>query len=373
MPRRTQKLPALRADLNPAGARLPGEMEISLSNRCALACSYCYFGIARQEPLRALTASRLRLGIDSYIAAAGAAGVEIERIGFVDSPDPLPRFAILKQGIEHIRARLGSGVMIEVQTNGLLLDPGKARFLAEAGVRIVLRMDGARPTNDAHRVFHDASASVFDRVMRRLRALPEDYIRLMQAAPSFTRDTAPYIGRSVRFIHELGFRDIQIKSLNLPEVWSEQELRGLRRGLKELKTYCVPLLKKGGRQDKGLRLHLTSLKKEDHTCSCEFVLGCDGKFYPCGFTPKAPEGWDFSAGDISSGVDTKKLAADRESMLRYLRRFDSEGYLKYIPSISSFYLAVRLRGLDPAEAIRSNGKKTIISMEELGGLLQRCS
>jgi len=373
MQRRTLKPSGRRAVPKTAGPRLPGEMEISLSNRCALACTYCYFGIMPREPLRALSARQLRLGINSYIAAAGAAGVKIERISFVDSPDPLSRYSTLKDGIEHIRSRLGNEVMIEVQTNGLLLDPAKASFLIETGARIVLRMDGARRANNAHRRFRGAGTSVFDRVMRRLKALPEGHIQLIQAAPSFTRETAPYIGRSVRFLHELGFQDIQLKNLNLPEIWSGRDLQGLRRGLKELKAYCVPLINKRLRAGKGLRLHLTSLKKEDRARSCEFVLGCDGNFYPGSCTPKAPGDWDFSAGNIRVGVDAKKLLAIREGVLRYLRGHDRDGRLKYIPSVSTFYLAVKLRGLDPAEAIRSNGEKALIILEELGNLLQRSS
>ena len=352
-------------------AALPSELEISLSNRCSLACSYCYFGNAPAEKPRSLSPEQACLGVDRYIEAAGASGIRIERIGFVDSPDPLLRYKTLKSCVKHIRSRLGGSVVIEVQTNGLLLDAGKVRSLADQGVRSVLRLDGNKAENDRHRVFPGKPGrSSFEAVVRRLKNLPAGYMELLQAAPSFTPATAGALGSSVDFLYGLGFRNIQLKNLNIPEIWTESGLNQLRAGLRELKRFCLPLIAMRARRGKGLRLHLTYLKKEDSYGFCEFVLGCDGRFYPGGYTPKAPAGLDFCAGDIKKGINVPRLSAIRAEILDRLGRHDPGGYLRYIPSPGVLYLGILLRRLDPAEAIRSNGLKSLIIIDELRKLMR---
>ncbi len=362
--------PALRTKGRPSTSELPAELEISLSNSCSLACTYCHFGIDGPERRLRLTAERACRGLGRYIKATREAGVEIERIGFPDSPDPLSSYGVLKECVSHIRRMLGNGVTIEVQTNGLLLDAEKVRFLSGRGVRLVLRLDAGRVSNDRHRVFFGkGERSVFNEVLGRVKALPAGYAESIQVAPSFTTVTAAGIGRSVEALYRVGFREIQFKSLNLSDIWPESGLKALRSGLRELKSFCRPLVSPKFSGAGRLRLHLTSFKSNGGGF-CELVLGCDGRFYPASFTPKAPAGLDLYIGDVKSGIDAGRLSVIKAEISAYLERHGHDGLLRYVPSYPALYQSIILRGLDVSEAIRSNGLKSILILKELGGLMR---
>jgi len=134
---------------------------LELTQQCNLRCRYCTFGGGfddhRTHSSRAMTEPVLEQAIE----AAVAHGRDLDEIGLgFYGGEPLLAFAALQQAV-HLaeRAARGKRLRLSLTTNGTLIDRPTAHFLAEAGLTVLVSLDGPRALHDRFRVHPDGSGS----------------------------------------------------------------------------------------------------------------------------------------------------------------------------------------------------------------------
>jgi uncharacterized protein len=163
-----------RADLAPTGYYITG-LQISASNACNLACSYCFADASdKRSPFRVLdsNSSHISLGIaqeaitkvQCLAASHGRPSIGVKFLG----REPLLNFPVIRA---LLRAPENAAVKWSITTNGLLLDHQVASEFANHNVNITISLDGPREYNDSIRVSKSANLKSFDAAERAMNTL----------------------------------------------------------------------------------------------------------------------------------------------------------------------------------------------------------
>lgn len=135
---------------------VPEAVGWEVTRQCNLTCAHCYTAASRRPPDELTTEEALRL-IDEIADLGGRV------LGFTGG-EPL-----LRRDLEALCAKaVARGMACGVTTNGLLLDPERARGLKEAGLSFVqISLDGATAERNAR--LRGASAAEFSAAMEAAR------------------------------------------------------------------------------------------------------------------------------------------------------------------------------------------------------------
>ncbi|MFA5139142.1 MAG: radical SAM protein [Elusimicrobiota bacterium] len=336
-----------------AKPRFPiSSLDICLSNRCNLACRYCYFDALNQGPALSLDVAHIRRALKHYVGLVGREG--IDKISLAGG-EPLLDPALLESIVRTLRAGCGRRTEIELFTNGTLLTPVHARRLMALGAKLVVSIDGTRESNDRNRRFRgQPGRSVFDAVSANLAGLRKDELRRVCASMTVNPNTARSLRGNVRFLRELGFGEVQV-NLNILVPWSRKALSDLRRGVAELRIYLGGLAERELTSFETFRfgLEYVLLKwDEDVRASAvfkEISLGPDGAFYPCGLVSTfGTEKSGCRIGDLRKGLAAARMRSMRKDAVDRILEYDKGcGLLKVLPNPMMLYFAIRLKKLDP--------------------------
>ena len=336
-----------------AKTRFPiSSLDIFLSNRCNLACRYCYFDALNQGPALRLDEAQVRRALKHYVALVGREG--IDKLSLAGG-EPLLDPALLERIVRVLRAGCGRRTEIELFTNGTLLTPGRARRLMALGAKLVVSIDGTRESNDLNRRFRgQPGRSVFDAVAANLAGLRKEELRRLCASMTVNPNTARALRGNVRFLRELGFGEVQV-NLNILVPWNRKALSDLRRGVAELRAYLGGLAERELTSFEEFRfgLEYVLLKwDEDVRASAvfkEISLGPDGSFYPCGLVSTfGTEKAGCRIGDLRRGLATARMRSMRKGAVERILEYDKGcGLLKVLPNPMMLYFAIRLKKLDP--------------------------
>lgn len=135
---------------------------LALTGACNFRCTYCY---AAAQPTQKIPRAALRWALDK----AGADG-EPFLVQFTGG-EPLLAFERLVYAVDYIREK-GYKATLQVQTNGSLVTPAIAQYLAKEKIGVGVSLDGGVTYNDAARVYPDGSGTAKD-IMQGLRILAE--------------------------------------------------------------------------------------------------------------------------------------------------------------------------------------------------------
>jgi uncharacterized protein len=141
---------------------------VHLTNSCNLACGYCYIHKSSGN----LTIDDGKKLIEKMLLSAEKALIPEISLKFAGG-EPLLRLDVLKEMVRFAEAKKGGKKFsYNVLTNGTLITPAIAGYLAEKGVGVGVSLDGLREANDAARPTRAGSGS-FDLVLEGIRALRE--------------------------------------------------------------------------------------------------------------------------------------------------------------------------------------------------------
>lgn len=346
----------------------PTRLEIFLTNRCNLRCTYCSSRHITAQTARALTPAQVRRAV-AVFAAAGRPGGARRTVCFTGG-EPLLEFGLLSGAVRHIRG-LKEKFDITVNTNGTLLDREKAAFLLANDVYLAVSLDGGKEVHDLHRKFRGTGGSVYDSILKNLGGLPPDFLGHVRASVTVTSRTLPSLVGTVSLLQDLGFRFVEL-GLDAYGRWTPAGLAGLRRTLAAIRRHYAGLLRAG--DPKGVRrvfsfsLENKQQKAGFYTPAGDISLSPDGLFYPSDTLATAgASGRSFAIGSLERGLDLAKLgriyAAAAAAIPRALR---AEGAFSPVDR----YLYCRAHGLDPRAMIAEAAAANRIFAEELGGLLE---
>lgn len=224
--------------MTPAGR--PRELTLVLTSACNLRCSYCYqneHGTHRMgwatvdRALELLFRARRR---DSSIVFYGG--------------EPLLAFELVRRIVEEASRRRPRGrrLVFHLSTNGLLLDPAKARFLAAHRVETQISFDGSRPAQDlrAPRTFGRTA-----RGLAELRRECADYYRhLLEIAVTVTPAALPTLADSVHWLVTRGIGKITLNAAAARDGdWTAEHEQELDRQMRQVYRRSLRLFEQTGK------------------------------------------------------------------------------------------------------------------------------
>lgn len=348
--------------------------DICLSNRCNLMCRYCYFDSINRGAPEFLTFPQIKKAVDRYVALVSVRGIDKVSVA---GGEPFLDFPLLLKTVRYIRRACGPKVDIEIFTNGTLATPDKVRQLLACNGKLVLSLDGRKPSNDINRVFHGKKTSVYDAVMANFGALTPGERSRVCASMTVTAATAGELPENVKFLREAGFGEVQI-NLNLLETWSPARLAVMERSVARLQEYYSGLLRTSAKSFDGFRfgLEYILLKWDEDLRESgvfkEISIAPDGRFYPCGLVSTyGPQKRVFAIGTLEGGFDIDGMERLRARAVREIRRADrGVGLLEYLPNPMLLYFEARLKGLDRRRVFGNVRRLFKIFYDEMSPLLR---
>lgn len=294
-------------------------VEVFLTNRCNLNCSYCASRyMARDKERRRLSFDQLRRAVDLLAAdprvRSGYGGrVKLSFTG----GEPMLEFELIRQIVAYLRARR-PGFEVDISTNGTLLTEEKLEFFARNDVAISISLDGYKNVNDTHRKFTGGGGrSVFQVVEGNLSKglLNDRYRELFHVAATLTSQTIEQLPGVVEYFREkAGFKELEI-ALEAYEIWDKASRARLRKVFRQLKARFLATLSGAGGIGKVESSFNEFVFNQSKGADCReltkkaITLFYDGFFYPCDFVIKPPLEEKYRVGDLEKGLDFKKLEA----------------------------------------------------------------
>ncbi|MFQ3244238.1 MAG: hypothetical protein ACI9SP_000865 [Arenicella sp.] len=157
-----------RIDNSPAQKhyKVPDSIEliIKVSERCNLACTYCYFFFHEDKSYLKHPPTITETSVDGlYKFARSAAQSGVKNIAFVlHGGEPL---LLKKKRIDSICTSLSAAVeglcdyRFKLQTNGMLIDDGWIKLFSKWKIGVGVSLDGNEETNDKYRIDHKGRGS----------------------------------------------------------------------------------------------------------------------------------------------------------------------------------------------------------------------
>ena len=232
-----------RGPVELAAPAAPGsllDVGLVLTHACNLACAYCYTGEKKRVRMPEAVAMQ---AVESAIAVARAAQAKLQLTFF--GGEPLLEAQLLLDIAARARS-LADGLpfVMQVTTNGTLLDAALVEQLGALGVHLAISIDGTRAQHEAARPLAGGGSS-WETTRRGLDLL-------LAARDRFSFDvvavvdpgTVHLLGDGVRELLDLGVDAITLNA-NFGGVWGEPELAVLEQQLEVVAALVVAWLRRG--------------------------------------------------------------------------------------------------------------------------------
>ncbi len=189
---------------------------LNVSGGCNLSCDYCYLG-REPQPSLLMSDDTAQKAVDLLLAESfGERSVSVVFFG----GEPLMNAGLIARTADYARLRAadeGRDVSFHTTTNGTLLTREVAEMLHAAEVRVLVSIDGAKATHDAHRPFPDGAGS-YERIVENIRRLPQGM--RPGARATVTEDSAPLM-EIVAHLKGLGFGVVHLAPVSGAPVTNE--------------------------------------------------------------------------------------------------------------------------------------------------------
>lgn len=174
-------------------------VNLHLTHKCNLRCTYCYTG---DKTLGDMSPATLRQSF-AFMEQLPADAIDVVFFG----GEPLVRFDLMQEAVA-LAAGLDKAYHFKVTTNGTLLDPGRIDWLRAHEVYVSVSVDGPGQANDVNRVFPDGSGSwrlIEPQLAGLLAAMPHSGVFLVVHPANMER-----LADSVGHVLDLGFRFVNL-------------------------------------------------------------------------------------------------------------------------------------------------------------------
>jgi len=283
----------------------PMKMELALTHRCNLRCSYCYAG-PRSDRTMSLQTARLALELafshpHDEVRIAPFGGEPLLEPGLLDE---------VCTEAQEIAARTGKRVRFTITTNGTLFTDPAIDVLQRHRFGVVVSLDGDREAHDAARRFADGASSWRAAVDGLCRARDRMGTRrtLSVVHPgNVHRMAASYDALTALGVDQLSF------AMEYGAAWTDEHIEALRQGFEAITDRTLARYRAGepvivrplhGKIARQLRGDLFPGTR------CRFGLGevavaPSGRLYPCErlIGADGPAEQALAIGDVHEGID----------------------------------------------------------------------
>ncbi|MBI3565719.1 MAG: radical SAM protein [Elusimicrobia bacterium] len=313
---------------------------VFLSDRCNMACDYCFLAL-NSKPATVLSEADGARAVDSHLSRFGARA----RFTLLGG-EPLLHPELALSLARRARAK---GAKVTLVSNGTKAEPAVVKGLLGLGVEVAVSLDGKAESHDAHRRAL-GGGKTHAAVMTALAKLDPAVLRVNLV---ISEDTVGAFLSNVEWLRAGGFTRLSFHA-DVARPWTPTGLKSLEAALAGFARYARAL---DAAAPGSLSLwHLDSYRASATAAPSEddeLVLGADGRYYAGDAWLSKPygQGLDGAVGDLDSGVDEAK----RRALLAEADRGVAAalaGERWYTWPRETFLLA-RLSGRDPAAAARA--------------------
>lgn len=214
-------------------------LDIDITERCPLACDYCY---KTNKTPRTISPEEAASLIDWFLPRTG--GNRLVKINFFGG-EPLAAVERMKEIVTYARQKAkacGKQMKFSGPTNLVIVNDRVLDFLKRESVHMFGSVDGAPESHDVHRKFPDGRGSseiVHKNARTMLSAFPNTRAR-MTALP----DLAYRFNDDILFLASLGFQRIQATPAYDME-WSQEQYGALFREMRAVSDFYVDRFRSG--------------------------------------------------------------------------------------------------------------------------------
>jgi len=293
------------------------DFTLCLTHACNMRCSYCYAVDKRASSMTWKTAKR---AIDCCLAETLSRSKlrqcrAITQLGFFGG-EPLLEWKLLQRATEYTEeecSRLDILLKKTVTTNMSLLDEEKASWLKDHRFQVALSLDGAADRHNLLRRMADGSPSHANcaGALQWFRGKNVNSEMILVVDPhniSGLADSVQWLVDQEMFSY--------ILSPNYNAVWSEAARAQWQVEIERIGIIYQQCFRDG----RPIRIDIFDSKIEAHIANplqrcgqCSFggnqiAVAPDGRFYPCVRIVGLIDRAGMEAGDVSSGIDSRRLA-----------------------------------------------------------------
>lgn len=280
---------------------------IHLTNRCNLACDYCYIHKTPGE----MSTEVAILAVDKLLASCDLFGYPNLNLKF-SGGEALMRFNSLKRIVDYAeRAKGDVRVSYTLLTNAVLVTPEKAAYFAERGFGVGVSLDGPQKVHDLSRRTKSGKGS-FDAVMRGIETL-----RMAGVDPSvnatITKENYTQLSVLTELALEEGWRfrfsPVRDTENGKPSILNEES------GVIAELMACYDVIERCLPERDITQIHqfgdVVFNRPLSSACgagNCFVAIGHDGKLGVCGLGLASPKGNMSDKGDLLQNVKENNAA-----------------------------------------------------------------
>lgn len=171
-----------------------------LTNSCNLACTYCYI----HKSSGSMTEATGKLVIDKMLHTCNQHDVSTMSIKFAGG-EPLTRFNLIKKFVDYSEQTRGNiWVGYVLLTNGTLLTPAIADYIATHDINVAVSLDGVGQANDINRSYKRGMGS-FSKVMKGLEILDKAGVS-PSIMTTISNSNMPHLVQLTQLMLDKGYR-----------------------------------------------------------------------------------------------------------------------------------------------------------------------
>jgi len=290
----------------------PNNFQIFLTERCQLACTYCYLDKKAID----INPETAMLGVQEFLKDSVPGN---RWVGFYGG-EPLLAFPLLKKLADYIRRQCSpEDVRMHITTNGVLVNREVALFCATRKIGVNLSLDGPKERHDSCRRTKQSS---YEAVLRAADHFRNSGVRL-QANMVIRPEDAPHMLENIKHIASKNFAQIDL----LPDGyanWRLEDLKEFAESMRKLREYYIDQFttSNGTQFTIGQIHHLLDEKRQYVWKNCsKRVLSADGKYYSCDRAMSLPPEMRslYASGDPHSGYNQAHSCASLEAIREEVR------------------------------------------------------
>lgn len=290
-------------------------LALDVTSACNLACDYCYLRDREAASVTTMSAGTARGCLDLLLDEASCDGAA--SLVFFGG-EPLLRHELVLDIARRAREQAEAGGVrlgMHLTTNGTMLSPDVARSLNDAGVSVLVSIDGPAAAQDRHRRFPDGGGS-HALVARNMERLPEGMS--VSARVTLTPES-PSLDQIVTHLQGMGFAAVHLSPVSGADV-SVGLSRRLLREFEELAARELESVLGGARPFVGNFVRamraLASGRPRTLPCGAGVRYLCaapDGTLYLCHRFAGDPR---FAVGTVFGGVDREAVRLQLQGLRR---------------------------------------------------------
>jgi uncharacterized protein len=214
---------------------LINNMELILTNRCNLACRYCFeAGSAHTKTLADMPKSTIIKALDMFVDySRGSNELSLTLFG----GEPTLSFKNIKLAVEYIEQKLvnsGKKINFDMTSNGVLLSQEMIEYFSHHNIKVLLSIDGLKSSHDRYRIKRNNHGS-YDAVMKNLPLLKKKQPWVgtkMTVMPS----EIPYLTDNVKGLYNQGINHFLV-GYATGAVWSDQQIHAYEKQINKLRDW----------------------------------------------------------------------------------------------------------------------------------------